>query len=246
MMQKFASLSVIMTATIVFGAGCVPGGNYPTQRVEDGNQKTLQIESGTKTQPYDTPIKTIQDEKPTDLNSTKEKKTDGVTACTGFEYSRWSRCAADGTQNRVITKTLPSDNCYGGDPVQERSCTYKLQDVGTGAELFRKMLAQIKSAPDQAVDMEYRTGAAGDTITKTRWSIDSLNVYRIHTSTRNADTQEITEVLDLIDTNQDSVLDYFVMNNGALQKFDMTQSGHKNILLTWGIVNTFFGVYILN
>jgi hypothetical protein len=43
--------------------------------------------------------------------------------CTGFTYSTWGACQADGTQTRTVIASSPT-GCTGGAPVTSQSCTY--------------------------------------------------------------------------------------------------------------------------
>ncbi|MDD2731275.1 MAG: hypothetical protein PHW33_04100, partial [Candidatus Portnoybacteria bacterium] len=146
----------------------------------------------------------------------------GNGECTSFEYSRWNNCSVDGTQYRLITKTYPTDNCSGGNPVQQRTCEYTLTDFGTAEDLFKKMENQLLSDPGHLVSMEYRTGEDNKDIANTEWFITKDGYYSIRHVIKNASGQ-IANIVQMWDTNGDFRPEFLSANNGPMQKMDMSQ-----------------------
>lgn len=58
------------------------------------------------------------------ITNSRNKTTEFNNICASFEYSDWSSCSVDGTQNRIIAKAVP-DGCIGGNPEISRQCIYK-------------------------------------------------------------------------------------------------------------------------
>lgn len=167
-----------------------------------------------------------------------------VKVCTNFEYSDWSHCSTDGTQNRVIVRALP-EGCNGGNPVQFQNCKYEpLSPSVTGSTIYQKMINQIKSAPNQTISTNYIAGTDAVNTTDITWQVKDDGLY-LHVKVYRTSHPEDQSSMILVDTNFDGQPEWISDRGQPLVEIFSSDQYYKEIILSWGVFNSYFASYLL-
>ena len=170
--------------------------------------------------------------------------------CTSFDYTRWSHCAADGTQSRVITAAYP-DGCTLTDSapvVQQQKCQYVSVNP-SATDIINKMVGQIHDAPDQTITTQYFSGQSGDIyITTNKWKLSSDGeALFLEGTSKSRATGVITDHIILADTNKDFRPDEYSDNGDNWYSLASQEPALvQNYTTVWAVASAYFGVYLLN
>lgn len=169
--------------------------------------------------------------------------------CTSFDYTRWSHCATDGTQSRIITAAYPAGCTLkeGTSVEQQQECKYSSRNLSDG-DIVNKMVGQIRNAPDQTITTKYFSGHPGDFyITTLKWklSTDGTTLF-LETTSKSLVTGTITNPIILADTNKDFIPDTY-SNDGDHWPSIASQGSTfmQNSTNIWGAAMSYFEAYLL-
>lgn len=172
--------------------------------------------------------------------------------CTSFDYSRWSHCAEDGTQSRVITEAYPKGCLFveTAPITQEQLCKYIPENISP-TNIINAMVGQIYDAPNQTITTQYFAGQSDDLyIATNKWRLATdggTTLFLESTSTKRS-TGVVTDHIILADTNSDFRPDMYRSDNSD-NWYDLGSQGAdliKNYTLVWAVANAYFASYLLN
>lgn len=170
--------------------------------------------------------------------------------CTSFDYTRWSHCATDGTQSRVITAAYPAGCTLveSAPVVQQQQCKYIPINLSAG-DIVNKMVGQIYAAPDKTIAVQYFAGHSGDVyIATSKWKLSSNETTLFFESTsKSRATGVITDHIILADTDKDFRPDIYSDNGDQWHNISSQGSALvQNYTTVWAVGSAYFAAYLLN
>jgi hypothetical protein len=173
-----------------------------------------------------------------------------IKDCTSFDYTKWSHCATDGTQSRVITAAYP-EGCAITENIsanQEQQCQYVALNPSF-AELVNKFVGQIHNAPDQTITTQYFAGQTNDIyIATNKWKLSSDGTTLLLESTsKNRATGAVTDHIILADTNADFLPDEYSYDGDSWYNLaNQTSTVVQNYKTVWAVDSAYFAAYLLD
>jgi len=173
-----------------------------------------------------------------------------ASPCTSFDYTRWSHCAPDGTQSRVITAAYPG-GCTIIDSTsvtQQQNCQYVPMNLSI-ADVVNKMVWQIRNAPDQTIVTQYLVRNSGNIyIVTNKWKLSADGDYLfLEYTIKSRATGEIINHIILDDTNKDFRPEGYSYDGNNWS--DISSQGSDIVLkynTIWGVAAAYFGSYLMN
>ncbi len=171
------------------------------------------------------------------------------SSCTSFDYTRWSHCATDGTQSRMITAVYPKGCDIADSGIiqgQEQSCTY-VPIRANAQDLLTVAADQIKNASGGSIQTSYISGSTGGSLTNMSWLMSDDNNLLIDQLITNRYTGEVTEHILMRDTDRDFRPNIYSQNGTDwYQIATQDQSTQTQLITLWAVDMAYFGSYLLN
>lgn len=233
--KTFSSWLLMMIPIVIVGGFIVMAAYSPSTALPP-----------TPTQPPDQPVGITQSPLPDSIGSITPTQD---SSCTSFDYTRWSRCATDGTQSRMVTAAYPK-GCnikdFGVIQGQEQSCTY-IPIQANAQELLTMAAAQIKNASGGSMQTSYISGTTGGSVVNMSWLISDDNNLLIDQLVTDRYTGEVSEHILMRDTDRDFRPNIYSQNGTDWYQIAIqNQSTQTQLITLWAVDMDYFGSYLLD